>query len=78
MASILCKCGNRLSNSSVPNDVEYHIYSDFEWEEILRKDTWNVPDLPKPKHDAWKCPECKRIYVFSGDGKVVIVYKVEE
>ena len=46
MASITCKCGNRLSNSSAPNDIQYHVYSDREWDKILEHDFIEMIKFP--------------------------------
>lgn len=77
MASFLCKCGNQISNTLVPNEVEYRVYNDFEWDKILENDVVNVLDLPEPSKDVWKCPKCERVYIFSQTGEVEKVYKLE-
>lgn len=64
MAKFTCKCGNLLSNSLVPNDIELHVYSDFEWDDILRNDVIDPIQLPRTKYDVWNCPVCSRVYVF--------------
>lgn len=78
MASILCKCGNRLSNSTVPNDIEYHVYSDREWDKIIEPDVVETIRIPRPVHDVWKCDSCERIYVFNPQGEVIKVYSLEK
>lgn len=35
MANYYCKCGNRLNNSMVPNEVELRVYTDREWDDII-------------------------------------------
>ncbi len=77
MGSILCKCGNRLSNSSAPNDVQYHVYSDREWMKIIELDVVDTINIPQPKNNVWKCDICSRIYVFDAEGKVIAVYALE-
>ncbi len=79
MAKMTCKCGALLSNSESPNDIQLRVYSDKEWDKILSDDIIEFSKFPLPKYDVWKCPECKRIYVFE-DGLNVYkrVYKVEE
>ena len=77
MASIACKCGNRLSNSQAPNDIQYHVYSDQEWHKILENDFIELIRFPKPAYDVWRCNNCNRIYIFDEDGKIVRVYFVE-
>ena len=78
MAAFLCKCGNRLSNTLVPNNIVYHVYSDVEWDKILEKDILQTIDIPAPEFDVWKCNSCERVYVFDDAGKVLIVYIVEK
>lgn len=77
MASITCKCGNRLSNSLVPNGIQYYVFSDTEWDGILMNDTVHTMDIPRPKNDIWMCDNCQRIIIFDDNGKVVRVYAVE-
>jgi hypothetical protein len=77
MASITCKCGNRLSNSSVPNEVQYYIYSDREWIKIIELGVVETINLPQPKHDVWKCDDCNRLYVFNQKGEVIKIYSLE-
>jgi hypothetical protein len=78
MAALLCKCGNRLSNSESPNDIVYHVYSDGEWNKILERDYVYVLDIPKPSLDVWKCNNCDRIYIFDQAGKVLKIFAKEE
>lgn len=78
MAHLLCKCGNHLSNSGAVNEIQYHVYSDLEWQKILEKDKISPLELPDPKHDVWKCPLCERIYIFSNEGRVIKQYKLEK
>jgi hypothetical protein len=78
MAAITCKCGNRLSNTEIPNDVEYHVYSDREWNNITMADTIETISFPKPQYEVWKCAVCSRLYIFNSDGKVIKIYKLEE
>lgn len=78
MASILCKCGNRLSNSESPNHVILHVYTDYEWDDILRMDYVEMINFPKSKNDVWKCVNCNRIYVFDKLGNVIKIYRLEQ
>ena len=39
MARLGCKCGNTLSTTSSPNDIELHVYTDKEWDEIIKDET---------------------------------------
>jgi len=77
MARMTCRCGKVLSNSSAPNDVQYRVYSDFEWDGILQKDVYNSWEIPLPKLDVWKCPACERLYIFDEKNELIRVYSVE-
>lgn len=78
MAKFTCKCGEQLSNSSVPNEIELHVYTWFEWDEILRNDVVETWKIPSPGYDVWKCPHCERIYFFDKQGNVIKRYKLED
>lgn len=77
MARFECSCGNVLSNSLCPNDVELHVFTDSEWDNIIAKgkidDTLNIPS---PKYEVWRCPKCLRIYFFD-DNMVILSYVIE-
>lgn len=77
MARFLCVCGNTLSNSSAPNDVQLKIYTDVEWDNIINMgDLIDPTDIPNPKNDAWRCPKCERVYIFEGNN-VIKIYTLE-
>lgn len=79
MARVICKCGNILRNQEVPNDVELRVYTDREWDKILDCDVIETWKVPLPKYDVWKCPKCKRIYVFEpGNNEATYVYSLEK
>ena len=79
MAKIICKCGCLLSNSESPNDIQLRVYTDKEWDNILERDCINTWMIPLPKKDVWRCPICKRIYVFEeGKDVPIMIYKPEE
>lgn len=62
-----CRCGNNLCNSTNP-EIEYRIYSDDEWIDIVSNDNIVNPMLiPYSKHIVLVCPNCKRAYVFATD-----------
>jgi hypothetical protein len=75
MAKMLCRCGKLLSNSISPNDVELYVYTDSEHQAIYMSDG-KLEDLPLPKYDVWRCPECERIYFFEKN-KVIKTYVLE-
>ena len=77
MARMICKCGEYLSNSSIPNDTEIRMYTYEEWSEIQKLgkiDSWLIPS---PKYNVWKCPNCKRIYVFEYGKEYMKKYKLK-
>ena len=79
MAKMTCKCGEFLSNSLAPNDIELRVYTDKEWDKISEADTINTWEIPLPSYDVWKCPKCERVYVFKeGSDTAVKIYVLEE
>ncbi|MGO4374502.1 hypothetical protein [Paenibacillus sp. 2TAB19] len=66
MAHMGCLCGNRLSNSLCPNDVQIRTYRIEQWEEALAKnlDVYYIKDL-----DIWYCKKCDRFYYFQYEGR---------
>ena len=83
MARMDCICGEYLSNTMVPNDIELHVYTDREWDAILENDTIETWKIPLPTYDVWRCPKCERIYVFGkgneeGYNEAIKVYRLEE
>ena len=79
MAKMICRCGNLLSTSDVPNDVQLMVYTDMEWDNILRVDTIHTWQIPLPAYDVWQCPKCKRIYVFEkGNSTPIEVFALED
>ena len=78
MARMNCKCGNLLSNSEAPNDVQLVVYTDREWDEITTPETLESWRIPMPTFDVWRCPKCERIYVFErGKAEAFRVYSLE-
>ncbi|MCM3748356.1 hypothetical protein M3223_13450 [Paenibacillus pasadenensis] len=69
-----CKCGEVLSNTQVPNDIELIVYTDREFEAVLGVDC--IENIPDPKYEVWKCPICERVMIFDGI-KLVKTYIVE-
>lgn len=76
MARFLCRCGETLSNSLAPNDIQLRVYTDREWDDIINLGTIDSVDIPFPKYDVWRCPKCERVYVFDGD-TVIKTYVLE-
>lgn len=77
MAKLYCKCGELLSTSNVPNEVELHVFSDKTWVDVFEQEKLDPAELPYTEYVVWKCDSCQRLYLFEGD-KVKKIYKVEE
>ena len=67
MARLQCICGQVLSNSLAPNDIELRVYTDKELDEIINMGQIDSVDIPYPSREVWRCPKCERIFVFDGD-----------
>ncbi len=76
LARFLCKCGATLSNSESPNDVELHVFSDNECDDIINLNVFDPLNITSPKYEVWRCVKCGRVHVFAGD-EVVRTYIVE-
>lgn len=78
MARMQCRCGEILSNTLAPNDIQLKVFTDKEWDEIISIGEIDSVDLPDPKYDVWRCTQCKRIYVFEeSNDEAIMVYKLE-
>ena len=78
MARMNCRCGEVLSNSMAPNEIELRVYTDGEWDEIMNADIIEAWKLPLPNRSVWRCPKCKRVYVFEeGNYTPIKVYALE-
>jgi hypothetical protein len=64
MARFKCKCGNIISTTLYPNEIEIRAYTTKEWEKILENDTVETISIPAPENQVWRCPVCERLYVF--------------
>ena len=79
MARMTCRCGAALSNQEAPNDIELVVYTDREWAEICDCDSIQPWMIPSPRYEVWRCPVCKRIYVYEGGADTsTMVYRLEE
>ncbi|WP_242939896.1 hypothetical protein [Ruminococcus flavefaciens] len=79
MAKIICKCGFLLSNSEAPNDIQLRVYTDKEWDDIINYEEINPWMIPLPKYDVWRCPKCKRIFVFEDNNDVpIMIYNLDK
>lgn len=64
MAHFRCQCGKSLSNSGSP-EIEIYAYPSTQWEnEIDTLDLVHTLDIPEPELLIWRCPKCRRLYVF--------------
>jgi len=78
MARFLCKCGEVLSTSLAPNNVQLRVYTDEEWDQIINQECINPIIIPLPKFDVWRCPHCERLYVFKdGEDQPIKRYVLE-
>jgi len=78
MAKMTCKCGEALSDTSVPNDMQLWVYTDKEWDMFTTPETLETWSIPAPPRDMWMCPSCKRLYIFKkGEDKAFMTYKIE-
>ena len=68
-----CKCNYRLNNSTDPDLVTWRVYSEKEWQDIVKLGTIHVDALPDFTIYVWRCPKCERFYVFEKT-KVVKYY----
>mgnify|MGYP003301068368 CR=1 FL=1 len=79
MARVTCTCGEKLSNHEIPNDIQLKVYTDREWEAIFNCENIQPWMIPAPKYDVWRCPMCKKLYVYDNNKeKPIIVYKIEK
>lgn len=62
-----CKCGETLSNTQVPNDIELTVYTDIEWDNIINMgDLIDPVMIPHPQVTVFQCTNCGRIHIFKG------------
>lgn len=64
MARFLCACGNTLSNSRGPNEIEYYAFSPSQWEFLMTCGDIDVMEIPDGEGEIWRCPKCKRLHWF--------------
>ena len=68
MAQVGCRCGSRLSGTSVPSEYRLVVFFEHDWIEKtqrLKELAGSFSTMP------WYCPKCGRIYDFDKDGMVV-------
>ncbi|MBS7532026.1 hypothetical protein IC619_016390 [Hazenella sp. IB182353] len=73
-----CVCGELLWNGKIPNDIELHVYTDKEMDDIISMGQIDTLDIPDPKYEVWRCTSCRRIYVFEENGtRIIQRYRLE-
>lgn len=85
-----CECGNVLTDTAAPNDVEHILLSYSIMERLQDKvdnevathgsvDSWPEHWEESGAMEVWKCPECGRLYLNPrGETEKVVVYKLEK
>lgn len=77
---MLCRCGNTLSNSENPNDIEIYGFPDRQFYKLTESgqtDFENIADVD-PEITFWQCPHCGRLYLFKNGSNIPVCYKLEE
>lgn len=69
MAKMSCQCGECLSNSIVPNDIEWLIYTKEDFNHWIESDYFEYTEKHENFDGFWLCPKCKRAYVDLKIGK---------
>lgn len=92
MAHLNCRCGYSMWNGATPNDIEFTVFSDIRFCELLDEPCFfsGDPDMfpedimalmDRADYEIWRCPECGRLHVFDrqdSPAKVKYVYRLEE
>jgi hypothetical protein len=64
MASFICKCGTRLSNTESLSKVELRVYTDTEWDEILKAIRLKRGGFPEQRMMLGDTPNVKEYMFF--------------
>ena len=64
MSKMCCQCGEVLSNSIVPNDIEWNIYKKKDFENWIEKDYFEYTEEYEDFDYFWLCPKCQRAHVW--------------
>lgn len=62
MPKFLCKCGEVVSYSEIPNPVEYLFISDVEYDQFQR--TLDAEELYNKMKSILQCKNCGRLWVY--------------
>lgn len=77
MPKYICKCGNVIDLSDIPNSNQILMIEDVNFDKYF--DNFNPIDLHQEMILTIRCNECKRLYIFEeGYDKNPIIYKKEE
>ena len=64
MAAYWCACDQRLSDSRIPNEIQYYAFSPTQWEFLMTCGDIDVLEIPDGEGEIWRCPQCKRLHWF--------------
>ena len=70
-----CTCGQYLTNVSCPNDIVLWAYPDGQWKEIQAIGKIDPVMIPRAKFEIWRCPKCKRLYIFTYPSEQASTYE---
>ncbi|HEX9059202.1 MAG TPA: hypothetical protein VF941_03390 [Clostridia bacterium] len=71
-----CKCGNVMSDSTVPNKVVYWTYLEDEWEK-QKLDILGKAHYPFIR-TVWRCDRCDRLYNWEPKDNKLYIYFIEK
>ncbi len=71
-----CKCGNVMSDSTVPNKVVYWTYFEDEWEKQIQEILGKIhyPFI----RTVWHCDKCSRLYNWEPKDSKLYTYFLED
>ncbi len=84
-----CECGQILNDIGYPNNVEHFLVNAYDRERLEHLvdkevaenqviDMWTEHWDESGAIPTWRCYVCERLYLNIGNGKEIIVYKVEK
>ena len=75
MAEMECECGENLFITSEDSDITLWAFPDGQLEEILATGQAGQLDLTDAKFEIWRCPKCKRLYIFPYPSNKATLYE---
>ena len=75
MAEMECECGENLFITSEDSDITLWAFPDGQLEEILATGQAGQLDLTDAKFEIWRCPKCKRLYIFTYPSEQASTYE---